>query len=227
MVLFLALACAPAEEPYPFDQIRDTDDTDTGEDTDTDDTDEPDDTGDTDDTADTGGDDVTPFTVVFTGTAVTVSGTPLGFDDSIRDTPISGSFTWNVARRDVEEDNADVGIYDHIGDGAARIVVGGRTVEGSGSPRLEVENFDGADTFRYVDGASVGGDRFRQMTIDGEGDAALGLWTAFTDSTGAALASDAVLTTWPFPEITSLPHTFALEDAGGTLLLQLTTIGPE
>ncbi len=224
MILLLAVACAPEEDP---DVLRegDTGAVDTGApDTDTDDTDS-DDTDYTDDT-DTGGPDtdVDGFLVTFEGTVVTVAGAPFGFSDSVRKTRISGSLSWNRALRD-SEDDADRGIYDHASSGAFTLSVGGRVIDGSGSPQVEVENF-GSDTFRFKDGTGIFGDHDRHMTIDGDEDPSIGVWIAVTDSEGTVFTDDAIPTGWPFTDIASYPHTFSVEDEGGTLLLQLDAAGP-
>ncbi len=206
MLLLLALACAEEEKPYPFDQIRHGRD-------------------DSGDTSDTGGPDteLDPYTVAYAGVVATVSGTPFGFDASVREARVAGSFTWNRALRD-QEDDPDRGLYVHAGSGAFTLDVAGRTVGGSGSPEVEVEDLS-SDTFRFVDGAAIFGEHVQRMTVDGVEDESVGVWIAITDGSGAALDDDAIPTTWPFPDITTLPHTFSVEDADGTLLLQLDALG--
>lgn len=209
-MLFLLLACEDEPPEHPYDLVDDGTD----------------DTADTDDTPsgdDTGVDTVDPSSLTFEGWVATVSGSPLGFSDSIRESRVSGTMSWNRAARDTDDD-PDRGLYDHHGAGAFSLSVGSRTVGGSGWSQVEVEDMS-SDTFRFVDGASVWGEEDRVMTIDGRDDTELGVWFAVTDGSGEAFSDDGLPTSWPFGEITDLPHTFSIEDGGGTLLLQLDVLG--
>ena len=62
------------------------------------------------------------------------------------------------------------------------------------------------------------------MSVDGVGNAALVLFIVITDTRGVALSSDAQPDPFPFTNITSYPHTFSIQDGGGTLLMQLDSI---
>jgi hypothetical protein len=163
-----------------------------------------------------------PVTLTFAGTVATVANTPLGLTSAVRTAAVSGSFAYLPCVGDMDPD-PQRGIYEHGSGGTFSLSVGGLTVAGSGTPRVEVENFD-PDTIRWRDGAIPLDKRVRVMTVDGKPAPSVVVTIAITDDKGSALSSDALPTTFPFQMIASFPHTFSVEDAGGTLLLQLSSL---
>src|SRR5262245_57168253 len=109
------LACGDGADHTPpahgdDDEIGDSSDADTDADTDTDtgtDADaDADADADSDADSDTDADaDTEPdvATATFTGVVVTVAGSPFGLDDSVRETEVSGSFTWVTSGVDLVE----------------------------------------------------------------------------------------------------------------------------
>jgi hypothetical protein len=196
-------------------------DIDTDSDTDTDTTDT--DTTDTD-TTDTDAHPPDPVTVGFTGQVVTVAGTPFGFDDSVHQTPVSGTFTYDRSVPDTEA-GAMRGEYDHAGGGGPfTLEVGGKTVTGSDQPVVTVELF--SHTFRWVDGPQIFDDTpFRVASIDGVQDASIEIYLSVTPKNEVVVfTSDALPPQFPFVPFDLKDDTvitFAVEDANGSLLMQL------
>ena len=213
-ILALLLACGG--DPVTGHEYTDIDVSDVDADTDAD--------ADTDTDADTDSDtDADTVQLAFVGTIVTVSGTPFGFDASVRESAVSGWFRYDLRTADTDTEEPRRGTYPHTGGGGFELLVGGRTVAGTWRPVVEVENFD-ADTFRFVDGADIFEDPPRVMTLDGIADGTIGTWLAITDGTGAAFPDDTLPDPFPMLAISTYPHTFSVSDAAGTLLLQLSAL---
>jgi hypothetical protein len=171
-------------------------------------------------------------TVAFTGKVSTVSGTPLGFDSTVGNEAVSGSFTYDANLGDNAPTDPLRGKYYGNGNGstAFTFMVKGHTVTGSGKAVLETENFTSSDTFRFRDGKQPLDPLARTMQFDGADALTLTLLIAITDDTGAMLTSDVLPD--PFPTVNiahkdggfNISHTFSLQDSGGTLLMQLDTL---
>jgi hypothetical protein len=170
-----------------------------------------------------------PVTVQYTATVVTVSGTPFGFNSSIRLAPISGFFTYNRGNVDTLPADTARGNYPHTPafPGAFSAILQGTTFTGSATPFAQVENFAGADTFRFEDGPS---NNAGIMSVNGTPNAVAALFMALTDGSGNAFANDSLPALFPFarPPLANpaptFPHTFSLSDSGGTLLMQFNTL---
>jgi hypothetical protein len=161
-------------------------------------------------------------TLQFSGTVQTVAGTPLGLNSSARLATVSGEFAYDLRVADQLPSDPQRGRYLHGGSSIFTCTVSGHTVTGSGLARVEVEDLN-PDTFRFLDGPQSDGIP-RLMKLDGAGAPSLALSIAITDSSGAALTSDKQPDPFPFTNITTFPHTFSLQDSGGTLLMQLDSI---
>jgi hypothetical protein len=167
-----------------------------------------------------------PVTVQYSGQVVTVAGTPLGFDSTVRLAPVSGSFTYDLNVQDATPTDPQRGLYRHAGSSRFTFNVSGHVVTGSNSAIVEIEDLPGADTFRFLDGQQNDG-ATRVMKLDGTDRPALVLTIAITDSSGTALTSDHEPNPFPFTDagdagITHVPHTFAIDDGfGNSLLMQL------
>jgi hypothetical protein len=170
-------------------------------------------------------------TVAFTGEVVTVAGTPLGFDSTVRTEPVSGSFTYDLRMIDDLPSDPKRGRWQAGGTTAFTFTVKGHTVTGSGHALLETQNLD-PDTFRFRDGPQGDGVT-RTMKLDGVDAPAMVLFIAITDTTGAMLTSDALPDPFPMLNIANkdggfeISHTFSIEDASGTLLTQLATLAQQ
>jgi hypothetical protein len=158
----------------------------------------------------------------FSGTVQTVSGTPLGLDSSARLAAVTGQFAYDLAIIDALPADPQRGRYLHNGTSVFTFTIGAHTVTGSGLAIVEIEDLN-PDTFRFRDGQQNDGVT-RVMKLDGTGVPSLVLTIAITDSSGAALTSDVQPNPFPFTNITAFPHTFSLQDSGGTLLVQLDSI---
>ncbi len=161
-----------------------------------------------------------PVTLSFVGTIATIADLPLGLDESWRESTVSGSFTYDLSMDDTSGDILR-GYYRHFQNGAFTLNVADHTVTGTSSPTVEIENLD-PDTFRFEDQGIFGAFGSEFMQLDGEDHQDLTLWFAVTDDSGAAFRDDALPTQFPMLDIANYPHTFAVEDDGGTMLLQLT-----
>jgi hypothetical protein len=164
------------------------------------------------------------ITLTFTGTVVTVAGTPLGFDSTVRTSTVIGSFTWDLCVTDERPSDPERATYDHSGSGAFEMRVRDKLIEGSGWPVLEVENLASSDTFRFRDGPQFNDPTDRTLKVNGNLTPGLEQFFAITDDSATAFSSDGVPAIWPFNPVTDYPHTFFLEDDGGSLLMQLTTL---
>ena len=159
-----------------------------------------------------------PIEVFFDGEVSTVSAMPLGLDDSARTETVTGSFTYLPCLGDDDPLDSNRGEYFHSIDGDLEVLVAGLAVDGSGKAIVTTENFD-PDTFRFEDGDLTFATETRMMQINGADAPDLQMRLSVTDSSGVALASDAPPD--PFSFDASMPHTFSLQDGGGTLLIQL------
>lgn len=183
------------------------------------------DAGDTDAVGDTDTDHVTdPVTVGFVGTVATVAGTPFGFGDEVRTTKVSGSFTYDRGVPDELWVDPLRSEFDHQGwDAPFLIFVGGKTVTGSGMPVVTIELF--SNTFRWVDGPQLLDEsEFRVGAVDGVDDPDIQLSLAVVAEDGTVpFVDDSLPADFPFIgiDLTDTPITFSVEDAGGTLLMQV------
>lgn len=168
-----------------------------------------------------------PITVImqFTGKVVTVAGTPLGFDSSVREAAVSGTFGYHLGAIDETPIDPKRGTYRYGQGSVFTFKVMNRSVEGSGRAVIDVENFD-PDTFRFRDGKMLDPlDRF--MKVDGVVVPELRLTIAITDETGAMLTSDALPNPFPTLAFPKTSHTFALKDGPNgenALLIQLDSL---
>jgi hypothetical protein len=166
-------------------------------------------------------------TVAFTGKVLTVASAPLGFDSTVRLEPVSGSFTYDLRLLDDQPNDPKRGHYERAGTTAFTFTVKGHTVKGSGRAIAVTEDLN-PDTFRFLDGPQGDG-VVRMMQFDGVDAPTLKLLIAITDGDGVMLTSDALPDPFPTVDIANahsikISHTFALSDAGGTLLMQLDTL---
>ncbi len=161
-----------------------------------------------------------PFALSFVGTIATIADAPLGLDETWRESPVSGSFTYDLTTDDTSGDIVR-GIYRHYHNGAFTLNLVEHTVTGTSSPTVEIENLD-PDTFRFEDQGINGAFGAEFMQLDGIDHPDLTLSFAVTDNSGAAFQDDQLPETFPMMDIAAYPHTFAMQDDAGTLLLQLT-----
>lgn len=165
-------------------------------------------------------------TVEFVGEVAAVSNSPFGLDDTVRAEEVNGAFAYSLCVNDADPD-VKRGEYDHRGGGALALAVAGLTIAGSDNPVVKVENLD-PDTFRFLDGPQLLDEDvdLRVVEVDGERRPDVKISISFTDPAGAAFSSDALPNTFPFLDLAAekYPHTFSVQDAGGTLLLQLTSL---
>jgi hypothetical protein len=169
-------------------------------------------------------------TVAYTGTVITVVGTPLGFDSTVRTEPVSGSFTYDLRLVDDLPSDPKNGKWQRGGTTAFTFTVKGHTVTGSGAALLETQDLN-PDTFRFLDGPQLDGVT-RIMKLDGVGAPDIVLFLSITDSSGAMLTSDALPDPFPMLDIANksnfdISHTFSIKDTNGTLLMQLATLAQQ
>ena len=162
-----------------------------------------------------------PIVLFFDGEIATVSGTPLGLDDSVRTETVTGSMSYLPCLGDENATDPQRGEYRHPFDGRVELLFAGTQVDGSDQAIVTTENFD-PDTFRFEDGALAFETDPRMLQVNGAAAPDLQVRFSITDSSGAALATDAPPD--PFSFDPSMPHTFSLQDGGGTLLLQLDSL---
>ncbi len=167
-----------------------------------------------------------PVTVGFVGTVATVAGTPFGFTDAaVRDTEVTGLFTYDLAVPDDLWADPLYSEFDHQGwDAGFAIDVGGRTITGSGMPVVTIELF--SHTFRWVDGPQLLDEgEFRVCSVDGSPDPEIQLHLSVTPTDGSVpFVDDSLPAAFPFigaDLAATTAITFSVEDAGGTLLMQL------
>lgn len=167
-----------------------------------------------------------PVIVGFVGTVATVAGTPFGFTPAeVGDTAIAGSFTYDLGVADARWADPLYSEFDHQGWDAGFVIdVGGRTVTGSGMPVVTIELF--SHTFRWVDGPQLLDEgEFRVCSVDGGPDPEIQLHLSVTPTDGSVpFADDSLPADFPFIgadlEATTA-ITFSVEDAAGTLLMEL------
>jgi hypothetical protein len=167
----------------------------------------------------------------FTGTVVTVApkggtGLPLGFDATVRTAPIAGSLSYDPKMVDTYVP-ANRGVYGAIGGSTFTMTVKGKTVTGSDRAQVEVEDGTTSDTFRFRDGPQPLDNTLRIMKLDGVDAPKLSLFIALSGGDGSAWTSDKLPDPFPAIDLAKFPHTFSLEDDGGTLLMQLDTLTPK
>jgi len=165
-------------------------------------------------------------TVAYTGTVQTVTGTPLGFDVSVRLEPVTGCISYDVCLPDSNA-TSERGEYDHAPTFTSgfEFELEGVVVTGSGRAIVEIEDFASSDTFRYKDGPQFFDSTNRSLFVDGVPDFDLELWISITDGTSAAHPDDSIPSVFPMSDITSYTHTFSVSDDDGTLLMQLDAMG--
>jgi hypothetical protein len=169
-----------------------------------------------------------PVTIGFTGSVVTVAGNPFGLDATVRTTPVSGAFTYDLGEGDEEGTDPMRSTFDHQGGTAPfTITAGGRTITGSGNPVVSL-NLYGGTTFRWDDGAGAlgtpGVDRI--CAVDGTDDPEISIGLSVTGTGAVVLADDALPDPFPWVGVDlqdDTAITFSVEDAGGTLLMRLET----
>lgn len=167
-------------------------------------------------------------TIHFEGLVATVADRPLGLGEEIRDTPVSGSFSYDLTQDDSSGDNLR-GNYRHYHTTPFQLQVAERSIQGTSSPTVTVENLD-PDTFRFEDQGIGGTFGHEYFLVDGREHPDLSVIIAITDDSGAAFTDDALPPEFPMLDIVNFPHTAALEDDGGTLLMQWTVLsqtGPD
>jgi hypothetical protein len=169
-----------------------------------------------------------PVKINYEGTAVTVAQNPLGLDDSVRTSPVSGFFQYLPCLPDSEPDRPERGEYDHPHSGDFLFTIGSVTVTGSGHPMVIVENYD-PDTFRFKDGPQLLDENkdLRVMSLNGTRTPDLDLHYSITDGTGAAFSDDKLPKLFPMLNMENYTHTFSLSDDGGTMLMQITSMTQE
>ncbi len=173
-----------------------------------------------------------PGTVVLDAYVATVSGTPFGFDASVLNQDVSLTFVYDSSTPD-SNPASDRGDYVHTSGGGFTADVLGTIITGSATPTLEIEDINGADTFRFWDGPRPIGPQGGVISVDGLANPNAQLLIAFTDGTGNAFSSDALPAVLPFavpplsmPSPSFFAHTISLSDENGTLLLQLNDLQP-
>ena len=169
--------------------------------------------------ADTGTREANPRSATLIGAVATVAGTPLGLDDSAREQSAMVVITWDLNVADSEKGDPARGTYEHRGTSSLSVDVGGHGVTGSASATVNV--YDGeTDSFGMDDGSQILGDGHPRMALDGADNEALGLFFAIVDDDGQTLESDALPESLRVFDPGEDSHTFAISDAGGSLLLQ-------
>jgi hypothetical protein len=163
-----------------------------------------------------------PVVLAYQGWVATVANSPLGLDASVRESGVAGTVAYLPCVPDTDP-NPQRGVYPHPFGGDFTLSVGGLTVTGSGKPLVQVEDFN-PDTFRWRDGKIPLDPVTRVMNVNGMPAPDVEVTLAITDGSGAAFTSDALPTRFPMLNISSYPHTFSVQDNGGTLLMQLSTM---
>lgn len=159
----------------------------------------------------------------FTGTIVTVAESPLGLGDESRGAAAVATLTWDVSVADSEAGDPERGTYEHRGTSGLTVELAGHTITGSGSATFATYRASSV-SFGMDDGAQLPGDNPPQMLVNGVPDDSMGLFFAIVDTDGTALNSDALPDSLAAFDPVQDPHTFSLEGAGGTLLLQFEVI---
>lgn len=163
-------------------------------------------------------------TLSFTVEAATISGNPLGLDDNSRSATGSGTMAYDLHTDDSAWDDESRGEYQHTRSSVFQLDFEGLSISGSTSANVEIQDLD-PDTFRFEDGVPFIADQDGlpgPMSVDGQERPDVELWFSMTEEAGTAFDSDALPEV--FPQVLldpGNPHTFSLEDEGGTLLFQL------
>jgi hypothetical protein len=168
----------------------------------------------------------------FAGSVVTVAradggvGLPLGFDGTVRTEAVTGSLSYDPTLVDMYLP-LNRGVYQAVAPQSTfTLTVKGKTVTGSMRAKLEVEDGTTNDTFRFRDGPQAVDPVVRVMKLDGVDKPRLSLFIAISGGDGTMLTSEKLPDPFPAIDIKKIPHTFSLEDEGGTLLMQLDTLVP-
>lgn len=162
----------------------------------------------------------------YTATIATVAGSPFGYSaEQARTHPVTGFFTYDTSTPDVNAADTTRGHYPHSAGGGFQANFLSTVVTGSATPYVRIENLS-SDTFRFSDGllgSPVGG----MMSVNGAPDNTVRVGMAFTTSnafTSDALPVNFAFANPPLANPVSFPHTFVIEDSGGRLLLQMSTL---
>lgn len=143
-------------------------------------------------------------------------------------TIVNGFFIYDTSTPDFNVADSNRGDYRHTGGGSFLASFQGFNVEvqGSAIPFVQIENFTGADTFRFIDGdtASNQVNPPGVMSVNGTPDNSVGLFLAITDNAGDPFSDDSLPSMFPMTIPPSLPNTFVLNDEGGNIVLQLTSL---
>jgi hypothetical protein len=161
------------------------------------------------------------ITVSYAATAVTVVKQPFGLVVP-RLTTVTGYFTFDTGTVDSEDEDPLEGAYQH--DGTSGFIAQFLTNEITGSDiafyEVDLSSDPTSDTFRVYDGPRPLGNHGGTMSLDGTEDPDIQLFFAATED---VFDDDALIDPFPAYDYTpaGTPHTFALEDDNGTMLLQL------
>jgi hypothetical protein len=162
----------------------------------------------------------------YTATIATVTGSPFGYSvEQARTQPVTGHFSYDTDTLDTNVADPGRGYYPHISGGGFLATFLGTVVTGSATPHVRIENLS-SDTFRFYDGP-LGSPAGGMMSVNGAPDSTVRVSMAFTAS--SAFSSDALpanlaFANPPLANPVSFPHTFVIEDSGGKLLLQMSTL---
>jgi hypothetical protein len=163
-----------------------------------------------------------PVVTGYEAEIVTISEFPFGLTADDRLSTVTGSFTWHTANLD-SDPRDDVGEYNHPGDGDFRAVLpNGVVLDGSGYSQVRIVGNTTIDVFDGSDGWSQG----RPMQIDGTESESISLSMLLVNN-NPVFSDDRLPTAFPDLNHENWTHTFALRDAGGTALLQLTRLSDQ
>jgi hypothetical protein len=161
-------------------------------------------------------------TVAYEAEAVTVVDEPFGVEVP-RLTIVTGYFTFDTSTPDADPDDESFGEYPHARNSAFAADFLETEIRGSDTAHYQVQ-VSGNDTFRIWDGPRVVGNEGGIMSIDGTPDEDIELFLAVMEED--VFPDDDLVN--PFPSYTfgflGTPHTFALEDDQGTMLLQFESV---
>lgn len=160
--------------------------------------------------------------VDFTAQITTVSGDFYGVTSANNGTAVTGFFEYDTDTPDTLPGDLARGWYEHaVGTSDFQVNLPGVVVSsGNGTAFVQVEDFGGADTFRFREGdcPDCGG----SILVDGHPDPDALLNFAFS---GSFFTNDLLPTVFPFTG--SEPHTMAISNANSTVLLQFQTLTPQ
>lgn len=174
---------------------------------------------------DTSGADPDLRSATFTGVIATVAQNPLGLGEESRGAAAVATLTWDLSVADSDAGDPERGSYEHQGTSGLIVELAGHVIAGSGSAAVETYAGTGV-SFGMDDGANLMADPHPLMFVDGVADESMGLFFAIVDPNGIALANDSLPETLSSFDPVEHPHTFSLEGAGGTLLLQFNAVSP-